>query len=205
MVVAAIPQVGKTLCAKFLWTSPDQASRYEYLKKFTARGEVMMNTVAEMTVPAWIEAAKVFAPDSCHLGVQSVTISRLSQEFIKITAKHAAQIHAPHGTVFTMHQLHGISTQAHPNACFPQRMPHFVVEILGNTTDASKQDEARAWAKKCYEELKSSGVVFKGEYEPFCDPNVSSAKWYSENWERLKAAKNKYDSKRVFGNAPPQI
>lgn len=205
MAVAAIPRVGKTLCATFLWTSPDQASGYEYLKKFTALGEVMLNTVAEMTIPAWMEAAKVFAPDSCYLGVQSVTISHLSQDFIKVAAKHASQIPASQGTVFAMHQLHGISTQAYPNACFPQRTSHFVVEILGNTTDLSKQDEARAWAKNCYEKLKNCGVVSKGEYEPLCDPKASSAGWYGENWERLKAVKNKYDPKKMFGNAPPQI
>jgi hypothetical protein len=205
MAVATLPQIGKSMLVTFMWASNDHDAGYKYLQKITALSDVLFNTVAETTIPAWMEAASGFSIYGVHNGLMCTVVPELSEDFVKIAGKYAEQMPISHGTILAIHQLHGMPATAHPQASFPLRSPHFTVEMIGSTVEASEQDNSKAWARSFYEELKKSGVGLRGEYEPLSDPKASPSEWYSENWDRLKAIKRKYDPQRVFGSAPPQV
>src|SRR3978361_1146456 len=60
--VCNVPNAGKALFCSFLWASTDLVAGKAALEKMQTLGPILMNTVAEMSPPAWLRAQSEATP-----------------------------------------------------------------------------------------------------------------------------------------------
>jgi len=104
-----------------------------------------------------------------------------------------------------IHRTHGQACIPNRDSCYAQRQPHVLIEFIGATFNISEKDVLYSWVDNAHDDLKESGLANKGTYVALLGPGVPNEAWYGENWEKLKAMKQKMDEGNTFEFALPSL
>ncbi|CAI7647239.1 unnamed protein product [Penicillium pancosmium] len=116
--------------------------------------------------------------------------------------------------MMSIHQLRGKSTKCQVASVFEARDPHFMLEILGFSNEASMQSEAEAWAAGVAEDVlqASPGNVLPTSYVSLYNSHLQANsseeyldKTYGSRIEVLKILKSRFDPENVFGLTVPSL
>jgi FAD/FMN-containing dehydrogenase len=129
---------------------------------------------------------------------KSSYLKHLSDEAIEVMLRFVAEMPSPISGV-GLQQMHGAASSVDPAAtAFPHRDEHYDFLILSQWTDPSDSEENIRWTRAFFEAMEpffEKGVYVNNLGEEGED-RVKEA--YGENYGRLVALKDKYDSTNLF-------
>lgn len=198
--VVNTPQ-GKSIGIGFVWSSEDTEMGSVYLKQFLNLGEILHNRVQPLTVPEWLEISGSLPPKSCYGAICCVRVRQETLEVEEVLARMAEVMPDDPATLFSVHEVRGISAQPKSNSVFLARENHFLIECIGTSSTAAGAEISWKWAREIQAALNaiSAENIVPGAYLPLTPPReVDPAQVYGQHWQRLRTLKEQHDPKNIF-------
>jgi hypothetical protein len=202
--VCNVPNAGKALFCSFLWGSSDFEAGNAALERMNALGQIYMNTVKEMTVPAWLKAQSdatppygVYAP----AGPANIIVPSFGKNICDVLVEYTASIPANPATLWVEHHVHGAALDEAnaKKSCFGYRQRHVMIEIVGTSALADTAKESGDWATAMYREARAVPSALRGGYIVLAGRDVEpKACFPGGKWEKLQILKKKVDPANVF-------
>ena len=111
-------------------------------------------------------------------------------------------------TVFSTHQLRGLSAKTNDESVFGARTPHYLLDLVATSSDAGRARISWEWAENFRNALQSSDPenVLPTTYICLTHPAEASLEIiYQENRDKLVEIKKRYDPDNVFRHALPEF
>ncbi|KIX00916.1 uncharacterized protein Z518_09981 [Rhinocladiella mackenziei CBS 650.93] len=177
------PERGWTFTVNFAWSSPDM----------------------EAEKPEWIEFFVPLTPTGPDAD-NAVSFQNLSEKTVDVIADYMSTPPADAANVFLIREMRGPSAEQNPHSCFGPRSPHFVLELVGVTTNESHVDASRKKIRDFFEALKATGEAMDATYVSMTqdrDTNISQC--FGDDWPFVLELKEKYDPEGIFDAAVPRL
>lgn len=200
---------GRAVGVEVLWSSDDHETGRPYVDEIAGLGSPILNSIAESTVPEWMEASRAVVPPQAYGSSRTVSVRMLTDEVVDIIGRNIAKMPADMATNFSVHWLRGGASAA-PNteSVFGAREPHFVLELIATASDPAGVEVSQAWAVSFRDELLRSAHenILTCSWVPMTPPDeVSLSKTFGPHYESLLGLKRKHDPRNVFKLSTPSI
>ncbi len=165
--VCKVPNAEKALFCSFLWASGDIVKGKAALEKMHNLGPIFMNTVAEMTVPAWLEAqSKATPPYGVFAlgGPASIMVPAFDQEVRNVLVKYTTNLPPNPATLWVVHHIRGAALASKTNSSFAYREKHIMIEIIGTSVVEDLAEESGDWAVSFHADARRLKQTFEGGY-----------------------------------------
>lgn len=210
MFFNALP--GRVYGIGFMWSSDDMESGHIWCQRMAALGPVVMNTVKAIAIPEWLGATAGLVPSSVYGSSQTHNVRKMSNQVTDIIGRHLQRMPSDPATMFSIHELRGHSAHANNESVFGTREPHFMLEIIGCSTDPENREASLQWALHFWKDLHQvdRDNLLPGAYISL-DPlgqepgQVGLSRIYGSNDRELLALKQEFDSENVFDLAVPRL
>lgn len=200
--VCNVPNAGKALFCSFLWASGDIVRGKAALEKMHNLGPIFMNTVAEMTVPAWLEAqSKATPPYGVYAlgGPASIMVPAFDQEVRSVLVKYTTNLPPNPATLWVEHHIHGAALTSKTNSSFVYREKHIIIEIIGTSVVEELAKEPGDWAVSFHADARRLKQTFEGGYIVLIAKGIEARRCFPDgHWERLQGLKRKMDPRNIF-------
>lgn len=147
---------GKSFAISFLWSSDDEEKGREYLAQVEKFGNVVMNTVASTTIPAYLDTMAKMVPTQAHGTVSSLNVRALTPEVIAVIATNLQTMPSTPGTGFVINELRGPSASPKEDSVFAAREPHFLLEFIATTAKEEDVEDSKLWIEKFYQDIQAT-------------------------------------------------
>ena len=175
-----------------------------------------MNMVAPTTIPEWIAGAGANVPTSVYGSSWTCNVSHLSPEVVKAIAINLARLPNVSGPMCSVHQARGPSAKPQEiDSVFEPREPHFMLEVLGFSTEPEDEAACKAWGAVFSEELEKaaseSGVLLPKAYVSlYTSAHAGSGdewakKAFGEAAGELRDLKASFDPENLFTHTVPSF
>lgn len=205
---------GRAFAIRFVWSGDDLEEGQYWSRKIAALGPVMVNAIVPTTIPEILANTGAHVPPRVYGSALTHNVSLISSETAEAIGRGIAKLPNNPGTMMSIHQLRGKSTKSQVASVFEARDPHFMLEILGFSNEASMQFEAEAWAAGVAEDVlrASPGNVLPTGYISLYNSHFQAnsseeylEKTYGSRIEVLKILKSRFDPENVFGLTVPTL
>jgi FAD/FMN-containing dehydrogenase len=129
---------------------------------------------------------------------KSHDITDLSDVAIEILVDAIGRLPGPECEVFTAHVAGALARVSVDATAFPQRRPHFVMNVHARWRDAGMDQPCIGWARKLFEAMSphAAGTVYVN-FMPG-DESEQVERAYGVNFGRLAEIKRRYDPSNLF-------
>jgi FAD/FMN-containing dehydrogenase len=129
---------------------------------------------------------------------KSHDLAELSDAAIEVLVPAIARLPGPECEVFTAHVAGAAARVSADATAFPQRKPHFVMNVHGRWRDAGMDRSCIDWARTLFEAMRphAAGTAYVNFMPGDESERVESA--YGPNFERLAQIKRRYDPSNLF-------
>lgn len=203
---------GRALVFSFTWSSEDIEAGRAWLSKCEAFGTVVMNTVAETTIPEVHKEADTMVPPALFGSSRTHSLREMTEEATAAASPFLEKMPSDPGTMLVVHQLRGPSAMPTKESVFGSREPHFMLEIIGSTTTIGARESSVQWANGMWEALNETNRknILPGTYISLDPPGESPgqiplSKIFGSYGSDLVALKQEYDATNVFDLAFPRL
>ncbi|KUJ18388.1 D-lactate dehydrogenase [Mollisia scopiformis] len=204
---------GRAFGLAFTWGSDDIDTGRMWLSKIEGLGTVVMNTVAETTIPEMLAATQAVIPLKAYCSSRSLNVRKIT-EVADAIASCLEKMPSDLAAMFTIHELRGPSAKPTKDSVFGTRDPHFMLEILGGALKEESREASAAWAQSTWETIgktdRGGQNILPGTYISVEPPGESPgqiplSKIYGSHESDVVALKREYDSENVFDLAMPRL
>lgn len=193
----------------FLWSSDDLSTGEQWLQKISSLAPVAMSTVAPTTVTDWLRSGGEMIGGRCYGSIMGVSVNKLTPQTVDVLSDFAKRLPADPSTIFGVHEVRSgpsipPAASSILDSVFPQRFPHFLIEIVPTVRDPEKLAAAQEWATQFRDALlkadDASTNLLTRVYPPFNPPDKLDPKeWYDEEeYAALQNLKKVYDPENIF-------
>ena len=168
----------------------------------TARLRSIGNPIASHLGPnpfaGWQQAFDPLLTPGARNYWKSHDVAELSDAAIEILVPAIANLPGPECEVFTA-DVSGAAARIGADAtAFPQRRPHFVMNVHARWRDAGMDQTCIGWARKLFEAMSphATGTAYVNFMPGDESERVEAA--YGANFERLAQIKRRYDPSNLF-------
>jgi len=199
---------GRAFAAGFVWSSDDHDAGRTCLAEIEALGKVLMNTVAPMTVSAYLDSLAAFLPSRVYGTVKAINVGSITDEVAGIIGRNAEKMPPHFGANFSIHGLNGPSATPKANSVFGSRKPHFLLECISQVPEEKYLKDCEEWITTLHKELCESDPdnILPGTYISLTSPeSIDLRKIYGTNYEAMMEIKREYDPQNVFNLAIPKV
>ncbi|CZR53073.1 related to 6-hydroxy-D-nicotine oxidase [Phialocephala subalpina] len=203
---------GIALVFGFTWSSEDIETGRAWLSKCEALGTIVMNTVAETTLPDMLREAQAMVPLAVHGSIRTHSLRAMTEEVTAAVSPFLEKLPSDPGTMFVVHELRGPSAKPTKESVFGSREPHFMLEIIGCTLKQEARDASVEWSGSMWEALDKTDRknILPETYISLDPPGESPgqtplAKIFGSHDTDVVALKQEYDATNVFDLAIPRL
>jgi FAD/FMN-containing dehydrogenase len=154
--------------------------------------------IGMMPYVAWQQAFDPLLAPGARNYWKSHNFVQLDDGLIDVLVRSAQMAPSPHCEIF-VGQLGGATERIAPDAtAYPHRDARYVINVHGRWESADQDDTGIAWARSLYRDAApfSTGGVYVNFLTADESERVRAA--YGGNYERLRAAKRRYDPANLF-------
>ncbi|KAA8644054.1 FAD-binding oxidoreductase [Aspergillus tanneri] len=137
---------GRLFAAILAWSGDNIEEGKHWSDQIASLGPLLMNTVAETTIPDWFAGSAALVPLSVYGSSRTLNVNHITPELAEAIARNLPTLPSDPGTMISIHQLRGPSAAPKDNSVFGAREPHYMLEILGYATVEDRKNEAEKWA-----------------------------------------------------------
>lgn len=205
---------GRAFAIRFVWSGTDLEEGHYWSRKIAALGPVIMNAIVETTIPEILANTGAHVPSRVFGSALTHNVTMISSEIAGAIGRGIAKLPNNPGTMMSIHQLRGMSTKPQVASVFESRDPHFMLEILGFSNEATMQSEAEAWAVGMAKDvlqaspgdtLPTGYISLYNSQLQVSSPDELLEKTYGSKVKVLKILKSKFDPENVFGLTVPTL
>ena len=165
---------------------------------FRAIGKPIADVVGRMSFSDWQAAFDPLLTPGARNYWKSQDVATLTPPAIDVLVDAVRNLPTEECEVFVAHvggQMTRLAADATP---WPNREPHYVINMHTRWRDAADDERCRAWARHLHEALAphSMGSVYVNFIPDGDDDQIANA--YGPNQARLQKVKNRYDSENLF-------
>jgi hypothetical protein len=178
------------------------------LDKISLLGNVLFSRVKKTTTPEWMKGGEPFVPKFAYGCNLSVNVRELTEDVNQVIAEQALKMPNDPATLLTILELRGPSASPRKDPVFGTRTPHYIVEFIVTSSDASRSPGAWEWANGFREALKRTNPrnILLTTYISLTPPAEASLEMiYQEYRDKLVEIKERYDPKFMFKHALPNF
>ena len=200
--------MGRAFIVGFVWSSSDFEEGRQWLEKISSLGNVLFSNVKETTIPEWMKEGEAFVPKSAYGCNLSVNVRELTEEVNQVIAEQVLKMPNDPATLFKIQDLRGPSASPRDDSVFGTRTPHYIIEFISTSSEASLAPEAWEWAIGFREALKGTDAqnVLPTAYISLTPPAEATLEMvYQEYRDKLVEIKERYDPKNIFKHALPNF
>jgi hypothetical protein len=192
-----------------VWSSDDfERGRY-WVEELARLGIVLVNTVSIHNISDWIAANGAAVPSNVYGSARTHNLRQITPQVAKIIWNYIKHMPSNPATLFSIHQLRGISAAPRQNSVFGTREPHYMLEILGYATVADDKSKAEQWGAQFAKALEESdeGNILPTKYISLdgSDEAYSVSRLFGSNSQDVRALKKEYDPDHVFKLTVPSL
>lgn len=209
MVVNAPP--GRRFGVLVVWAGDDMEEGQRWSEKIASLGTPIMNSVAPTTIPEWFDHNAALIPPTVYGSSRTVNLHEITPGISAIFGRHVQRMSSNPGLMFSIHGLRGPSAFPRDNSVFAAREPHYMIEMLGFSTEEEGADEAEEWAASFADDIRkqASENVLSTAYIALSpvghDPKAQLSVFYGPHVEEIEALKGRFDPSNVFSLSFPQL
>ncbi|PLB52299.1 D-lactate dehydrogenase [Aspergillus steynii IBT 23096] len=201
---------GRIFGATMVWSDDDLEEGQRWIQKIANLSTPIMNTVAPTTIPEWFDGNAALVPETMYGTTRTLNLYEITPEIAAIFGRYVQQMPSNPGAMFSMHGLRGPSAFPRDNSVFGTREPHFLIEILGFSTEEESAKESQQWAARFVDEIRkeASGNILPTAYISIYhtkDEPKPLKDFYGLHAEEVEALKEKFDPENVFSLSFPQV
>lgn len=209
---------GPAFAFLFAWsgTEAELEEGQRWSQKIASLGPAKMNMVVPTTIPDWIAGAGANVPTSVYGSSWTHNVSHLSPEVTEAIATNLARLPNVPGPMCSVHQVRGPSAKPQElESIFEPREPHFMLEVLGFSTEPEDEAACKAWGAVFSEELEKaaseSGVLLPKAYVSlYTSAHAGSGNEWAEKAfggaaGELRDLKNSFDPENFFKHTVPSF
>jgi hypothetical protein len=172
------------------------------LDKMHELGPIAMNTVSETSPAAWlVDQNKSLPPYGIHAsndGPINVMFPSIDESLGELLVKYTLALPLNPATLWVWHCLHGAAMKPKLDSCFAFRERHFMIEIIGISTEEANAEVSGQWADAFHDDARQLGGAFGGGYIAMNPRLIPSYRCYPGHWKRLQALKADLDPRNKF-------
>jgi hypothetical protein len=203
---------GRVFAVSFMWSSDNIEEGKRWSEKIASLDKVLMNTVSANTIPEWFSANGALIPRTMYGTSRTRNVYQLTPEVVETLGRHLEKMPSDPGAMFSIHQSRVSSAHPQSNSVFASREPHFMLEILGYSSQENSE-ESETWAIDLWEDIqKTDNKNFLGstyisldvwEEEPSQPKTLS--RFFGSHADEVIELKKKYDPQNVFELTVPRL
>ena len=160
-------------------------------------GKPIADVVGPMPFVGWQSAFDPLLTPGARNYWKSHDVAAFGDDALEILRDGVATLPTEECEVFIAHVGGAMTRVPAAATAWPNRAPHFVVNVHTRWRDAKDDERCRGWARKLHERLASHamGSVYVN-FIPDDEARVNDA--YGRNFERLAAIKRRFDPVNLF-------
>lgn len=199
----------RSYAISIVWSSDDFEKGWYWVEELARLGIVLTNTVSIHSISDWLAANGAAMPSNVYGSARTHNLRRITPQVAKIIGHYITQMPSDPATVFSVHQLRGVSAAPKQNSVFGTREPHYMLEILGYTTVPDDRRKVEQWAVDLARALEESGEknILPTKYISLdgSDEVYSVDRIFGSNSQEVRALKKEYDPNHVFKLTVPSL
>lgn len=206
---------GRTFAVIFVWSGSNIEEGQRWSEKIAGLGPVVANAASLKTIPEWFTGTSALVPNTGSGAAYSFNASEISTAMAESIGRSLDRMPADPGTMFSIHQLRGPSTTEGSRglpSVFESRVPHYMVELIGFSTNNSMAEISRTWAAQAEQEARQAdpGFVLSTAYVSIFNttgfsPAEVLVKTYGSAIQTLQHLKTTFDPENLFNLALPSL
>jgi hypothetical protein len=193
----------------FAWSSPDIDTGRLYVEQVAALGDAADTSLIREMTPVELINLIVDQHQMRTYGCNAdnaVTFSSITERPTRVIGDFLSRPAIDSANVLLVHEMRGSSAEPQPDSCFPARLPHGVVELIGISRDPQNVEASTQRYRELYESFKATGDTLDVTYPSLTQTRDTDVREvFGEEYQFVMDLKNKYDPHGLFDNTVPRL
>lgn len=210
----SVMPTGKVYGGMFMWAGPDIDRGHEYLDKVLSFHPSVLCTVAPASMMESLERNAPYVPDSSFMNSRAVNVKKITPKIYHMFVRACETMPQDPAAMLTWHEVRpcspSFSLSTSLASVFNSREPHYVIEILANSSVEENFAAVSQWGLGLQEELlkEASEEILDASWlasTPSEDITSLDKLYGTDNARFLRELKRERDPDAIFKHAIPRI